>query len=65
MEKQIARMQAMSATRDTVKDTVTVVIPAGEPQDTLTWWEKARMYIDGFAVGIVAVLVIVGLRKRG
>lgn len=64
MEKQIARMQAMSATRDTVKDTVTVVIPAGEPKDTRTWWEKVRMYIDGFAVGIVAVLVIVSLRKR-
>ena len=64
MEKQIARMQSMSATRDTVKDTVTVVIPAGEPKDTRTWWQKARMYIDGFAIGIVAVLVIVGIRKR-
>ena len=64
MEKQIARMQSMSATRDTVKDTVTVVIPAGEPKDTRTWWQKARMYIDGFAIGIVAVLVIVSIRKR-
>ena len=65
MEKQIARMKAMSATRDTVKDTVTVIIPAGEPQETLTWWEKVRTYIDGFAIGIVTVLVIVSLRRKG
>jgi hypothetical protein len=65
MEKQIARMQSMSATRDTVKDTVTVVVPAGKQKDTMTWWQKARMYIDGFALGLVAVLVIISIRRRG
>lgn len=64
MERQIARMQAMSATRDTVRDTVTLVIPAGEPQDTLTWWEKIRMYVGEVVLAVAVVLLIVRLRKR-
>ena len=64
MERQIARMQAMSATRDTVRDTVTVVIPAGEPQETLTWWEKMRMYVGEVVLAVAVVWLIVRIRKR-
>ena len=60
-ERQIEKMKALSAVRDTVRDTVTVVVTA-EPRpaekETLTWWQQTRIHLANIILYVLAIVAI-------
>lgn len=67
LERQIARMEALSAVRDTVRDTVTVVVTA-EPRpaekETLTWWQQTRIHLANIILYVLAIVAIYYIGKN-
>ena len=67
LERHIARMEALSAVRDTVRDTVTVVVTA-EPRpaekETLTWWQQTRIHLANIILYVLAIVAIYYIGKN-
>lgn len=71
LERQIQQMMQMSATRDTVRDTVTVVKeveakPAANADgnvDKLTWWQKTRINIANIILYVLAIVAVYYIGK--
>ena len=56
LEKQIEQLRHMTASADTVRDTIPVPYPV---EAKLTKWEKLKIDIGGLAIGLLIALMIV------
>lgn len=66
LQRQIERLEAMSATRDTVRDSIPypVEVPV-EVAKPLPWWKQAFLTLGYGSALVMAFLIVIGyLRKR-
>lgn len=63
MERVIQELMAKSATKDTVRDSVAVPYPV-EVEKKLTWWQKTKMDAGGWAILVMAVVVLLVIGRR-
>lgn len=63
MERVIQELMSRSATKDTVRDSVAVPYPV-EVEKKLTWWQKAKMDAGGWAILVMAVVVLLVIGRR-
>ena len=67
IERQIEKMKALSAVRDTVRDTVTVVVeaePQHEEKEELTWWQQTRIHLANIILYVLAIVAIYYIGKN-
>lgn len=66
LERQIQQLMQLSATKDSVRDSVPVPYPVEvikEVPAKLTWWQKARLHIANIALLVLLIMVIYYLGK--
>ena len=65
LERQIQQLMQLSATRDTVRDSIPypVKVPV-EVAKPLTWWQQARIYLADVLLAALAIGVIIYIGKK-
>ena len=65
LERQIQQMMQLSATKDTVRDSVPVPYPVEKlvPAE-LTWWQQTRLHIANIMLWAMLIAVVVWVGKR-
>ena len=65
LERQIQQMMQLSATKDTVRDSVPVPYPVEKlvPAE-LTWWQQTRLHIANIMLWALLIAVVVWVGKR-
>lgn len=61
LERQIQRLEAMTSSRDSVKDSIPKPYPVEvikEVPAELSWWQKLRLWIGN--IGLLAILAVAG-----
>ena len=61
LQRQIERLEAMSADRDTVRDSIPKPYPVEvikEVPADLSWWQKMMMGLGVITIGIIVVIVV-------
>lgn len=64
LERQLSMLEAITATSDTVRDTVTVVktitkTEVKEKEKKLSWWEKMRISLGNVLLFVLVILAVV------
>lgn len=61
LQREIERLQSISNTSDTVRDSIPVPVPVEvvkEVPTELSWWQKTRMILGTIVLGILAVYAV-------
>lgn len=66
MEQRLRELEHMTATRDTIRDSIPYPVEVTkEVPAELTWWQQTRLYMANIMIGLLAIVVAVyAIRKR-